>query len=117
MIYQILYALFCILFAWINRNMINNGKKIRHGVNGLIHLCIAAFIAYKTNIWSGVASLFLARVVFDWSLNLFRFGQIDYVPLNPKSIIDKIEKRLFGLDGVTPKLVYLFIWVVLNNIR
>lgn len=45
--------------------------------------------------WSyGVATLFFVRAVFDVSLNKFRNLSAGYISPNPKSIIDKLEKRL-----------------------
>lgn len=116
LIFQISYSLFCVFFAYLNSTWIKEGKKIKHFWNGLIHITasIAAFIflGWQTSI----AILFIARLVFDTSLNLWRGLGIAYVPLSPKSIIDKYEKIVFNGDGVIPKILYLFIIIVLNFI-
>jgi hypothetical protein len=39
---------------------------------------------------------------------------IDYVARNPKSIVDKFEKSIFGMDGILPKIIYLAIIIALN---
>ena len=107
-----LYIPFCVAFAWLNAKWITDGKQIRHGWNGLLHLAVAVSIGYF-NLRAGIAVLFIARVFFDWSLNLFRGLPLGYVSLNPKSIVDKIEKAIFKLDGITPKIIYLLISVIL----
>lgn len=114
---MIIYALFCILLAWINRNIIKSGKRVKHFYNGLCHFGAFIWLTLTVNLYTGIAALFMARVVFDVSLNLMRGVGIGYVSPKPKSIVDQIEKKVFGNDGLTPKLVYLFICFVLLNIR
>lgn len=114
MIYLIVYALFCIAFAWLNAVLIKANKRIYHGLNGLLHIA-AAVVGWHFWGWViGISILFVARLVFDTSLNLFRGLPIEYVPRSPKSIVDKIEKTVFNSDGIMPKLVYFAIIVLLN---
>jgi len=113
MIYLIAYAVFCIAFAWLNSYLIKKNKRIYHGINGAIHLLAAAAGWYFLGWTIGVAVLFVARLFFDVSLNLFRGKAIDYVSPSPKSIVDKIEKKIFRIDGISPKILYLFIIIVL----
>lgn len=114
---MIIYALFCILLAWVNRNIIKAGKRVRHFYNGLCHLGACIWLTMTVNLYTGIAALFMARVVFDVSLNLFRGLGVGYVSPKPKSIVDQMEKRVFGSDGITPKILYLFICFVLLNVR
>ncbi len=117
MIYLIAYALFCIAFAWLNSFLIKKGKRIYHALNGLLHIA-AAVAGWHFWGWQiGVAILFVARLFFDVSLNLFRGKAIDYVSPNPKSIVDKVEKKLFRTDGISPKILYLFIIIVLACLK
>lgn len=113
MIYLISYACFCIALAWYNSYLINKDKRIYHGVNGALHLLAAAAGWYFFSWQIGLAILPMARAVFDTSLNLFRGLSIDYVPSNPKSIVDKLEKKLFKNNGLVPKILYLLIVIVL----
>lgn len=111
---QILYCLFCIGLAYIDYKKISQGKRINHFWNGLIHLTAAAlcFFFFGWNI--SVALLLFARVFFDVSLNNFRGLALDYVSPNPKSIVDIWEKKIFGNDGLFPKILYLAIGVILQ---
>lgn len=109
----LLYIPFCVFFAWLNARWIAKGKKILHGINGSIHLFAAIIIGYSTKWQYGLAVLFITRLFFDVALNLFRGLPVDYVSPNPKSIVDKIEKQIFKKDGITPKLIYLLIIVIL----
>ena len=125
---MILYGLFCIVFAWINRNIIRRHGKIKHGINGAIHLVWFAFIWYSLGEWAAIGSMFLGKVVFDTSLNLFRGLAIDY--LSPEvrrykglrdawkggRIMDYLEYKVFK-DMIPAKLFCLFVWFVLMNIR
>lgn len=114
--YQITYGIFCILFALLNAKLIEGGKRIYHGLNGLLHLGVAIAGFYFFNWQTGLACLFIARVVFDWSLSLFRGLPLGYVSLNPKSIVDQVEKKVFGLNGISPKILYIIIIIILNFI-
>ena len=119
MIYPLLYIPFCIAFAWLNAILIKKGKRIYHALNGMLHLSVAIVIGYFTHWQYGLATLCITRLFFDVSLNLFRGLPIDYVSPKPKSIVDIAEKKIFGNDGFTPKVIYLvaavalFIWVQL----
>jgi hypothetical protein len=106
------YLLFCVVLAEDNSTRIEQGKKIHHWLNGLIHIFFASLMAWVH--WTyGVALLFLVRVVFDVSLNLFRGLPIDYVPAKPLSVIDRLESKIWGNNGYTPKIVYITIAICL----
>lgn len=113
MLYAILgYGAFCIGFAALNAYWIRKDKRILHGLNGLAHALIIGFCGYTIDWFIVIPMLFQGRLMFDVALNLFRGKEFDYVPENPKSIIDKIEKKVFGEDGVFPKVIYLNVFAV-----
>ena len=115
-LYQILYAGICILFAWFNKEWIAKDKRIKHGWNGLLHLLFAG-VGFWLFDWTAIFIILCnGRVVFDMALNRFRGLEFDYVTKSPKSIIDKIERKIFGDDGASPKIVYAFISIGLNVI-
>ena len=111
----LLYAIFCIAFAWLNAKLIIKGRRIYHGLNGSLHLIICGLFYYHFGIATAITGLLLARVCFDWSLNLFMGLPIDYVPKKPKSIVDKIEKVVFLENGILPKIIYIFFIIMLNG--
>lgn len=111
----ILYGLFCIGLAWINAKLIAKGRRIYHGLNGGLHLVVAGLFLYYAGAVSAITALLVARVAFDWSLNLFRGLPIDYVPKKPKSWVDKIEKVVFLENGILPKIIYIFFIIMLNG--
>lgn len=113
MIWLLLYAIACIGLAAYNNDLIRDGKRIYHAINGAIHLTAAILIGYFTNWQYGLAVLFIARLFFDVSLNLMRGLAIDYVSPKPKSIVDRIEKWAFKNNGLVPKILYAFIIVIL----
>ena len=115
-VFEILYLAFTILFAAINAMWIKEGKHINHTINGLIHLAAAVTAAFVWWIPAFVIILCNANVIFSISLNIFRGLPINYVSLNPESIIDKVERKIFGSDFYTPKIVYLIISLSLNAI-
>jgi hypothetical protein len=114
MIWAISYIAFCVVLAFINYEVIDSNKRVYHGLNGAAHLLAWAGIFAITHSWVLVAAMpFLARVVFDTSLNLMRDKPIDYVTAKPKSIVDKMEQKVFGKNGYAPKIIYLTIAITL----
>lgn len=110
---SLLYIPVAIAFAWLNARWIKNGKRVYHGLNGALHLTVAGLVFYFDSWQQGLAVLFITRVFFDWALNLMRGLPLGYVSPKPKSIVDRLEKAVFKLDGVTPKIIYLLIIVAL----
>lgn len=112
-IVEAFYAAFCIWFAMYNAHRIIHDQRIYHGLNGALHIVAAVATAFTFHWWDGITMLFVARIFFDTALNYFRFGRINYVPLNPKSWVDKVEKKLFKNKEVAI-LVEVFVLVILN---
>lgn len=115
MIIESIYIIFCLLLAWFNKRRIVYDKRIYHGVNALIHAGLWLAVLLITKSWFPACVLpFIGRLFFDAALNVMRRLPLDYVARYPKSIIDKVEKSIFGMDGVLPKIIYLIIIIVLN---
>lgn len=113
---QIIYALFCVWFARYNARRIIADKRIYHGINGAIHLSVACACGYFFSIISGVIILLLARVVFDSALNYFRFGYVTYVSQKPKSLADRLAKKVFGNNKEVELLLEVFLLIILNTL-
>lgn len=117
MILLISYIILCIILAYINYRVIIADRRVYHALNGLVHLAfwLTVFLLSRSLILT-LCLPFVARLFFDTALNLFRGLPLDYVPKNPKSIADKVEKKVFGSVGFTPKLIWLMIIVALITI-
>jgi uncharacterized membrane protein len=115
------------MFALLNFFQIEEDEKINHNLNGGIHLAIVLFGMISQGIIFGLTLLFIGRLIFDSSLNLFRKKGLGYVPENPASKIDRIEKSAFEfihkifktisysfIVGILPKIIYLIVIIVLN---
>jgi hypothetical protein len=123
---EIIYIIFCLALAYWNYRQIARDKVINHDNNGLMHIVCWIIInlvfylspAYKDSpTWLlSIALPFIGRLFFDSSLSLMRGLPLDYVSKTPKSIIDKFEKSIFGMNGLLPKLIYLVIIIALNII-
>ena len=114
MIWILSYLVFCLALAYVNHRLIAYGKRIYHALNGLLHAVCWGLVYMVTESWLLTASLpFMGRAVFDSSLSLMRGLSLDYVAKNPKSIIDQMEKGVFGNDGILPKVIYLTISIIL----
>jgi predicted permease len=114
---QIVYAVWCVFWAYANYRAIDHAnERILHGINGLCHLSICIYFGIVIHWMIGLAMFFSSRAIFDTFLNLFRMGwrNIGYVPKNPKSIADKLEKKVFGKKGILPKVIYLIIAIILT---
>lgn len=110
---ETVYALFCVILAAFNHERIKDGKRINHFWNGLIHLAVAIPASIFIHLTVGLVLLLNANVIFNVSLNLFRGLPIGYLPLKPKSVVDQVEKKLFG-NGIAPKIIYTVISICLN---
>lgn len=113
MIYVLIYQIFVVWLGLDNAKRIASDKKIYHGLNGFLHCGAGVIIGWLSGWQNGVALLFLTRVVFDVSLNAFRGLPLDYIPSKPISLIDRLEAKIWGKNGYTPKIVYLIISVCL----
>ena len=115
-IYQILNALLCIGMAYFDAETIADHKYPNHFRNGCIHIAIVLLAGFIFNWWIAAAILFESKLVFDMALNKFRNFSLFRVSPKPTAITDRAEKWLFGLDGITPKIIYLLISFVFNHL-
>jgi hypothetical protein len=104
----IAYGVICIFWAIANGRYINADGPILHWANMIIHATTCGYFALSVSWILGLAMFFEARPFFDTTLYLTRFGwkKIWYVPDNPSSVIDRLEKAIFGNNGWLPKLIY-----------
>jgi hypothetical protein len=115
MIIEAIYIIFCLLLAYYNKRRISYDKRILHGINGLLHGIAITVVLIYTKSWFPACVLpFIGRLFFDAVLNIMRKLPLDYVARYPKSIVDKLEKNIFGMDGFLPKVIYTIIIIVLN---
>lgn len=63
--------------------------------------------------WLVAALLFERLLVFNIALSLYRKLPFDYVSPNPKSIIDRMAKAVFGNNGKLMYAVYLLCFAIL----
>lgn len=104
-------------------------KTVAHGINGGLYITlIAAEIWYLQPLWwmgviFAIAALFNRQVTFDIPLNLRRRKTDktitwDYISRakNPKAIIDRIERKLFGYDGRLLHIAYILLWITTTGL-
>jgi hypothetical protein len=112
---QIAWVVFCLFFAYVNYRLIEKvQERVRHGINGIFGAVTCAYFGLCVDWRLGLVMLFEGRLFFDSLLNFLRFKRINYVSPKPASIIDQLEKKVFGLDGYTPKILYFAIIVIIN---
>lgn len=117
---QLILSSFNLLNAVHDANRIRLYKRIYHGLNFGVYALLVALLCWKAHWNAGVITLFCVssfcnrQLSFDIPLNLRRGLQWDYVTKAdpPKSILDRIEIRLFGRNGRAPFLVYGVVWLV-----
>lgn len=89
--------------------LISRGKKILHGINGLIYILAVVPAYIITDDLYLVAGLFvIRRLVFDVSLNLFRGLPYNYTSKTTTSITDRL---LYGLQNKLGIVYYLILVV------
>lgn len=112
--YEIAYTLLCIPFAALNARWIEKGYRILHGWNGAIHIA-AATVGWILWDWEVLFIILLnTRIVFDSWLSVFRGLGWNYVSPEPKSIADKIEKKVFGSNVLFARISYGVASIILN---
>ena len=128
LINQLAVAGFNLINSRVDAYRITKHKTIAHAVNFGVYAAFAMVLYYFTvkpvMTWGefpyvdlGVFcfSAFTNRqFTFDIPLNLRRGLKWDYVTKAdpPKSILDRIEIRLFGYNGRAPLVMYGVVWVV-----
>jgi len=128
-LFQILLAGINVAMAWYHSRLIKAGKKINHGLWGGAYLMAATLLSWSIHDWwLVVLSLFIRKVVFDLSLNYFRFGWKDlfYVTLEVKNVrglwdairkgktIDWLHYKVFGFRSEIYMGIYMLVIIVLN---
>lgn len=94
MIWILIYQVFVVWLAYKNADWSNPEEewKIKHWLNGLLHISASCYIWFCCEWNLGLANLLFIRVVFDTAYNIFMRNGLGYVTPDPESIIDKIEK-------------------------
>lgn len=114
--FELGYAIFAILFAWLNAYLIKKGKRIYHALNGLLHLAAAIYCGWQWWWPSVLIILCNTRILFDSFLSIFR--KLPWLYSNPKgkSWFDRLEAKIFGNDVLEARIVYFCTSVLLNCI-
>ena len=111
-------------FNFINSRLdayrIMHNKTIAHGINFGVYTLFCALLCWLARWNLGVITLFSVSAFcnrqfsFDIPLNLRRGLKWDYVTKAnpPKSILDRIEIRVFGYNGRAPFLLYGAVWII-----
>lgn len=87
----VIFVIANIALAKIDADKIKQGKRIYHGINGLVYsgLLLLAFLI--THSWTVVLGLALLRIpVFNTTLNYFRGLPLTYLSDSTTSIIDQL---------------------------
>src|SRR5690349_18470391 len=114
--FYIINLLLCVWMAARDAQALKDGGKIKHAINGAVHLITGLLVGVFYGWPHGIAWLCECAVVFDVSLSLFRGLHPFYVSPNPKSWKDRIEKSMFGMNGFLPKLIYTGIFILMQFI-
>jgi hypothetical protein len=109
-------GIFNFLNALYDSIRIKSHKRIYHSLNGAAYLVLIGILVWwvKPSLLDGVLFVIHAlcnrQSIFDTSLNLLRGLPIDYTSINPTSVIDKLEIRVFGRNGLYPFATYALIF-------
>jgi len=112
---EFLIILSNIWMAYHHSRLLKQNRKIQHGWWGFGYLTVVSLLAYLFGSWAFfVACLFIRKVFFDESLNLYNGRGIFFVSRETTSIIDKIHYKLFGNRSEIYQPIYLVVIGVLN---
>lgn len=102
-----------LVMAAIHASMIMNEKKIKHAAWGALYLGIAGSLSMIFNSWElMVSSIFVRKVFFDLSLNIFRDKPLFYVSKTTTSIIDRFHNKLFKDRSEIYMTIYFMVCVL-----
>jgi uncharacterized membrane protein YozB (DUF420 family) len=95
-----IFTLINLFLARIDADKIKAGKKIYHGVNGVIYGILICFSFFITHSYLTIISLAILRIpVFNTALNVMRGLPATYVSKNTTSLIDKWTYRIIEKLG------------------
>ena len=99
--------------AFYDSYRMKNNYRISHGVNAGVYviLCVITALLFG-NIWYAVPMLLIRPVVFDPVLNMANNLNPFHQSMTTTSIMDKMERKLFGSNGFLPWLMYLILFAV-----
>lgn len=120
LINQVCLAGFNVINSRIDAYRIMRNKTIAHAINFGAYTLFCALLCWLARWNAEVITLFCVsafcnrQLSFDIPLNIRRRLPWDYVTKAkpPKSILDRIEIRIFGYNGRAPVVVYVVLWVV-----
>lgn len=120
LIAQLVLIIFNLLNAWHDAERIRLQKRIYHGINFGVYALLFGVLCWAFHWNVGVIALFSVsafccrNISFDIPLSLRRGLKWDYVSTAkpPKSILDRIEIRVFGYNGKAPIVVYSAVWIL-----
>ena len=113
----LLIFLLNIQLAYYDSQLIRNGIKINHILNALLYCCLVVVEGlHYNNGWMFLSMLLMRNVVFDISLNLFNKKKWNDISSETSSIIDKIEREIFGFDGTTQYISESILLILLIGI-
>ena len=108
----IIFTIANIVLAWLDANKIIKGTTINHAINGAIYVAMVAIPYFIFHNYFLIGALLFNRLlVFNIALSLFRELEWDYISTSPISIVDKLAKLVFGMNGKLMYAVYLIIFV------
>lgn len=128
LINQICFAWYNVLNAYGDSVRIKQDKTINHFINGMAYLLYVFFVIlidghfnFSTLVLTPLSAFCNRQLSFDIPLNLMRKPALkwDYVSKEPKSVIDRLEIRIFGYNGRAPVVFYsaiLILTIIINSI-
>lgn len=117
---QLCLVVFNVINVSIDAYRITKHKQIAHGINFGAYMLYCAGLCWVIgwDVWQiiifAVSAFCNRQFSFDIPLNKRRGLKWDYVSLAkpPKSLLDRIEIRLWGYNGRAPFVFYGVAWVV-----
>lgn len=112
---EIILIFINVAMAAYHADLIKDGRRINHALWGGLYLAVAGLFSWLNHSWILlIASLFIRKVFFDLSLNLFRELPLFYVSSDPESMIDKWHNKHFGKNSELYMVIYFLVIVFLN---
>ena len=112
---QLIFTAINIALGWWHARLIKQNRPIKHGWWGLGYVVAAGVVTFLLKDWILFILLLLIRkVVFDLSLNIFRGLPPFHVSLTTTSILDKLQRKIFGSNGLLVAIICAVLIAGLN---
>lgn len=106
----LIWTTIALLMAWRDSRTLKDKKQVSHTLNGSIHAALFITTLLVGGWKTAIASLMIAHIAFDISLNLLRGLKWNYENPNPNPATQAVTDKVTAVLGFVPtKIIALVV--------